>query len=106
MEIKFETLFLQAAELGRTKFGSTPLGQARKLVEEAGELEAEPTNLEEMADCLLALMIGCAASGRSAADLLAAAEAKLEVCWGRTWVEVSKGVYRHVEDVETPKEPE
>jgi hypothetical protein len=95
---EFDEVFAAAATLGRELFGSTPAGQARKLQEEAGEWADAPGDLEEMADCLLALVIGVAASGHTADDLLEAARAKIALCRRRKWVETEAGVFRHVKE--------
>lgn len=90
-------LFLQVARWHATTFPLAPqAAPALKLVEEARELVYTPSP-EEAADCLICLLAWLPLNALTLADLVAAAEAKLEVLRSREWVTDDRGVSQHIE---------
>lgn len=71
-----------------------PGAPARKLVKEAIELAEDPS-LAEAADVLICLLGWTGLNGFSPADLIEAANAKMKVNLGRTWVRCEDGTYQH-----------
>lgn len=94
----FEQVFDDASILGSTVFNSTPEGQYTKLQEEVRELGDDPSDLNEIVDCMLVLMIGAAASGHTSNDVLMAMHHKLEKCKNRKWKLTDNGTYHHVKE--------
>lgn len=67
----------------------------KKLKHEADEAIAEPQNVEEYADMLLALFGAAEKAGITHKQLIEASEGKLEVVKTRTWVKLPDGTYQH-----------
>lgn len=76
----------------RTFPGEKPEGVLRHLAEEIKELEENPSDPEEMADCFLLLQ--CLAS-HYGVNLVDAAKAKHEKNKRRTWKQVEGKGFRH-----------
>jgi len=88
-DLDFLGLWLAHARWSEEAFGPPshrgPLGPIRHLQKEAAELEANPYDRSEVADCLLLLMDAARRSGMTPEEFVAAARAKLRVCEGRQW---------------------
>ena len=67
----------------------------KKLKHEADEAIAEPQNLVEYADCLLALFGAAYKAGFTYEDLLKASEGKFEIVKKRNWKRLDDGTYQH-----------
>ena len=67
----------------------------KKLKYEADEAIAEPQDLVEYADCLLALFGAAYKAGFTYEDLLKASEGKLEIVKKRNWKRLDDGTYQH-----------
>ena len=67
----------------------------KKLKHEADEAIAEPQNLVEYADILLALFGAAYKAGFTYEQLLEASEGKFEIVQKRTWIRVDDGTYQH-----------
>lgn len=96
-----ESLDVLAEEVRRWQHATfpraTPASAARHLLKEARELDAAPTDAEEIADVLL-LIIGVADA--AGVDLAAAARAKLEINKTRSWgVPDADGVVEHIDEI-------
>lgn len=78
--------------------GASAVHHARKLQKEAAELEQAPhvEAAEEAADCLICLLVHCAARGITAEELGAATVYKLAKCRRQKWVRQPDGTYQHV----------
>lgn len=97
-EMKYQTLWNDLEQWSTATFGPrSPAGPAAHLVEEAGELAADPGSAEELADCLLLILDVARLNGLTPQELLDHAAAKLEINKGREWEEPDeRGVIRHV----------
>jgi hypothetical protein len=69
---------------------------AQKVFNEAWELRCNPGDDEEAADVLITLLSLQAAKGKTAADLVAAAEAKMAVNRARKWQILDDGTAQHI----------
>jgi hypothetical protein len=67
----------------------------KKLKHEADEAIAEPQNLVEYADILLALFGAAYKAGFTYEQLLEASEGKFEIVQKRTWIRLADGTYQH-----------
>jgi len=67
----------------------------KKLKHEADEAIAEPQNVEEYADCLLALFGAAHKAGITYETLLNASAGKLEIVKQRSWNKLPDGTYQH-----------
>lgn len=89
IHMNIDSIFNNHAEWSQKQFGDDsvhgPEGPAERLVEEAGELQANPADIMEQADCLLLLFDIARRSGYSLTMLLMAAQLKLEVNKTRKW---------------------
>lgn len=86
-------LAIRVAAWRATAFPDVPANaHALKLEQEARELAAEPTDIEEGADCLIAFLAHLALNGLALEDAVAAAFAKLEIIKGYAWNIDERGV--------------
>lgn len=96
--MKLEQLYTEYTEWAVGTFGlDNPKHGATKLVSEAKELEATPTDITEQADCLMCLLYNfkCAHPDKPISDLLEAAKAKLEINRNRQWIKQPDGTWQH-----------
>ena len=68
-----------------------------KLIHEATEARVSCKDIEEYADCLLALFGACAKAGISYSKLILTAKGKMEVNKARTWERQKDGTYQHTD---------
>ncbi len=96
---EFDKLYEDYTRWAVGTFGlDNPKHGATKLVKEAKELEENPTDITEQADCLMCLLYNfkCAHPDKPISDLLEAAKAKLEINKNREWVKQPDGTYQHL----------
>lgn len=67
----------------------------KKLKDEADEVIKEPYDIEEYADCIIALFAGAWKTGITFSMLVEAVNQKLEVNKKREWVKLPNGTYQH-----------
>ena len=96
MDSKGCALFDAMGKFATEKFPDVgSIEHLKKLKHEADEAIAEPQNLVEYADCLLALFGAVYKAGFTYEDLLKASEDKLEIVKKRNWKRLSDGTYQH-----------
>lgn len=95
MSRTYEELFAEVADWADETFpGSQPAAKVAHLRKEVEELEADPTNGEEMADCLMILVHLARGTG---IDLKAELRRKLAINRGRQWgAPDARGVVEHI----------
>jgi hypothetical protein len=95
----FSSLFNEAGRVSKTIF---PLSGVKehmlKLKKEADEVIANPSSLEEHADCLLVVLSSAAKAGIEPEDLLKSSRRKLKLLEKRKWVLEEDGTYQHVKN--------
>jgi len=74
-----------------------PIHHLRKLKQEADEAIADPTDIYEQIDCLIALLATMSKSGFTPEMIINAGFKKLSILKGRTWEEKADGTHQHVE---------
>ena len=96
----FTDLFLEVAETAFTVFAdATAVQHLQKLKTEAQETIEQPDNVEEYADCLIALLGAAAKQGIRPKELMDAAINKNYLNRAkRTWAK-KDGMYQHVEKI-------
>lgn len=62
-----------------------PMGALKHLEREAKEAQADPTNIEEYADCFLLILDAARRAGIKPIELMKAAQAKMEINKARQW---------------------
>lgn len=77
-----------------------------KAAEEAAELAANPSDIEEWADVAICLVGSFLRQKWTLAQITAAVEAKNAKNAARTWRQMPNGAWKHVKDGEAPEEPE
>ena len=77
---------------------TTPTLQAEKVVLEALELEADPSDLDEMADVFITILGLAAANGFTEHQLLDAVANKHRTNESRTWTVTETGETRHIDN--------
>jgi hypothetical protein len=68
----------------------------RKLNDETMEAIETPFDIEEYADCLIALLGAANKSGFNYDELLKASKEKLFICEKRKWKKLKNGTYQHI----------
>ena len=69
---------------------------AKKLIEEANELYQEPTDITEVADCMIALIGTASKSGFTLKDIKRAINEKLEIIESVEWIEQEDGTFKSI----------
>jgi hypothetical protein len=92
-----ETLFNQMGEFALKTFpDATSTEHLLKLEQEVAEAIAEPQNLKEYVDCLLALYAAIHKAGFTYSKLTFAGFEKLEIVKARKWEKQNDGTYQHI----------
>lgn len=97
--MKLEQFYKDYCEWAVGTFGlDNPKHGATKLLKEAAELEENPTDIKEQADCLMCLLYNfkCAHPELPISALLDAASEKLEININRVWIKQPDGTFQHV----------
>lgn len=74
---------------------ASTIDHIKKLKDEADEVIKEPSDIEEYADCVIALFAGAWKAEITFNILVGAIDQKLEVNKKREWVKLPNGVYQH-----------
>jgi len=94
--VKGSALFDAMGKFAVEKFPDAgSIEHLKKLKHEADEAIAEPQNLVEYADILLALFGAAYKAGFTYEQLLEASEGKFEIVQKRTWKRLDDGTYQH-----------
>ena len=94
--VKGSALFDAMGKFAVEKFpDARSIEHLKKLKHEADEAIAEPQNLVEYADILLALFGAAYKAGFTYEQLLEASEGKFEIVQKRTWIRLADGTYQH-----------
>ena len=92
-----EALYNKIARMAQDLFpDATSIDHIKKLKEEAQEVISDPSDEEEYADCLIALIAGAAKQGINWNDLKQITYKKVNKNYDRDWKKDSDGVYSHV----------
>lgn len=90
-------LFNEISSFAKDVFpNATNIEHLTKLKNEAQEAIETPEDIEEYADCLIALFGACQKSKFSFEQLYDAASKKMIINRSRTWVKQKDGTYQHV----------
>lgn len=91
-----ESLFDSIGNWSATAFPDAgTIDHIKKLKDEADEVIKEPFDIEEYADCVIALFAGAWKAGITFNRLVEAVDQKLEVNKKRQWVKLPNGMYQH-----------
>ena len=94
--VKGSALFDAMGKFAVEKFPDAgSIEHLKKLKHEADEAIAEPQNLVEYADILLALFGAAYKAGFTYEQLLEASVGKFEIVQKRTWIRLDDGTYQH-----------
>jgi hypothetical protein len=94
--VKGSALFDAMGEFAVDKFPDAgSVEHLKKLKHEADEAMAEPQNLVEYTDILLALFGAAYKAGFTYEQLIEAGESKFEMLQKRTWIRLDDGTYQH-----------